>query len=584
MIQVETAKDGLRHGGGGGRAGGSKAGRLAFTPSLRLRILALTLAALLPALAVVAYTEWNIDRLRRAEVHDLALRSARLASSELDRIWEGIGTMMAAVALSGDVNGGSGEMCNRYIQHLQAQSPQLRSLRVVEASGRVRCGAPVGAEDAAILDPGWIRRVAAAERLVVGNLVMAGSPPRPVLPVGMPVASEEDERVVLLAAVDLLWLGGRLRERGLPPGGSLTIADGNGTIFAREPLPEQFVGSHIPQAYMRLVRSTSAGSEELTSQDGTRRVLGYVPPSVQPSGLYVSAGLSEEASYGAVSRAARISAYVAGAGALLALLAAWIVGDRGIRRPLLGLIGTVERRRAGDMTARSHYSEKSGEIGALGAALDRMMDRVDEQQEQRDLLVHELDHRVKNILATVQAIATATFRNAERTSDALPQFSERIVALSRAHDILTRENWESADLRVVVDSIARPLDGPGGRFEIAGDSVTLTPRQTLAFTMVLNELRTNAAKYGALSDEDGRVHISWTLDRDTGSVELVWREANGPPVVAPERSGFGTRLIRQGFGRDLGEVSLTYEPTGVICRIRTGERAPTAHAGGERGS
>ncbi|MEJ1936975.1 sensor histidine kinase, partial [Nostoc sp. NIES-2111] len=320
---------------------------------------------------------------------------------------------------------------------------------------------------------------------------------------------------------------------------------------------------------MRLVRGTVAGAEEVVSQDGTRRVLGYVPPALQASGLYVSAGLSDEASYGAVSRAARLSAYIAGAGALLALLAAWLVGDRVIRKPVLGLIGTVERRRAGDMAARSGYSENSGEIGALGAALDRMMDRVDEQQQQRDLLVHELDHRIKNILATVQAIATATFRNAERTADALPQFSERIIALSKAHDILTRENWESADLKVVVASIARPLDGPGGRFEIEGESVELTPRQTLAFTMVLNELRTNAAKYGALSTDRGRVRIAWTADPATGAVNLTWREIDGPPVVPPERSGFGTRLIRQGFGRDLGEVSLDYEPTGVVCRILT---------------
>lgn len=551
-----------------------------FTPSLRVRLLALTLATLLPALAVVGYTEWNIDRLRRAEVHDLALRSARLASSELDRIWEGVGAMMAAVALSHDVTGGHEGICGRYIQHLQSQSPQLRSLRVVETSGRVLCGAEAGPDEAATLDPGWLRQVSSSEKLVVGKLAMTGSPVRPVLPVGMPVANGEDERVVLVAAVDLLWLGGRLRERGLPPGGSLTIADGSGTIFAREPLPEQFVGSHIPQAYMRLVRSSSPGSEEVVSQDGTRRVLGYVPPAVQPSGLYVSAGLSDEASYGAVSRASRISAYVAGAGALLALAAAWLVGDRVIRKPLLGLIGTVERRRAGDFTARSHYSERSGEIGALGAALDRMMDRVDEQQEQRDLLVHELDHRVKNILATVQAIATATFRHAERTSDALPQFSERIVALSRAHDILTRENWESADLRLVVDSIARPLDGPGGRFEIAGASVELTPRQTLAFTMVLNELRTNAAKYGALSADGGKVRIAWTHDPSTGALDLVWQEIGGPPVAVPSRSGFGTRLIRQGFGRDLGDVTLDYAPDGVVCRIRTTGTLPAGDADG----
>lgn len=261
---------------------------------------------------------------------------------------------------------------------------------------------------------------------------------------------------MLVAAIDLAWLGGQMRERGLPPDGSLTVADRNGVILAREPLSERFVGTRIPDPFLHLVNAPSSGAEVVTSQDGTTRILGYVPVSEASETLYVSAGLSAEASYGAVARAARFGALLAVLGGLATLAAAWLVGSRVFIRPLQELKHVLEQWREGDQAARSGFRAGAGEIGALGAALDRMMDEIAESQEHRNLLAGELTRRVKNAFATVLAVAATTLNKPEPARDILPQFQNRIAALARTHEVLTRDRWERADLRDLASKVVQP--------------------------------------------------------------------------------------------------------------------------------
>ncbi len=248
------------------------------------------------------------------------------------------------------------------------------------------------------------------------------------------------------------------------------------------------------------------------------------------------------------------------------------MGERTLRQPIRALTLTLERWRQGDATVRTGASPFTGEIGMLGHSLDEMMDEITRRQQDRELLFNELDHRVKNTLATVQAIAISTFNTPERGKAAVPEFSARIVALGKAHDVLTREKWEGAHLREIAVRVMEPVTGRAGvRCSIEGPDVFLEPRQALAFTMVLHELCTNAVKYGALSQPSGTVRVSWDLGPESirPSLALTWKEHDGPPVMTPERTGFGSRLIRQGFARELGDVALDFEPDGVRCVIRT---------------
>jgi PAS domain S-box-containing protein len=208
-------------------------------------------------------------------------------------------------------------------------------------------------------------------------------------------------------------------------------------------------------------------------------------------------------------------------------------------------------------------------LGYTGCNVD--ITDVKQAQEQQMLLINELNHRVKNTLATVQSVAMQTLRHAETTEQAREDFEARLLALSRAHDVLTRENWEGASLRKVVREAIEPyLRKEEDRFKLEGGPVWLPPRMALAIAMALQELATNAVKYGALSNETGRVAIEWALDfaGDMPKLRLRWSETGGPPVEAPTRQGFGSRLIQRNLARELdGEVSLDFAPSGLICMV-----------------
>ncbi len=190
------------------------------------------------------------------------------------------------------------------------------------------------------------------------------------------------------------------------------------------------------------------------------------------------------------------------------------------------------------------------------------------------LLIHELNHRVKNTLATVQSIAGQSLRRleGEEASAARAAFEARLLALARVHDVLTRESWEGAELGTVVADAIRPLDVAEGRsrFNVSGPALRLPPRLALSIAMALHELGTNAVKYGALSREGGTVAIAWSVQREEGETRLFlrWTETGGPPVTQPTRTGFGSRLIERSLARELaGEVQLLFAPTGVVCTI-----------------
>ena len=207
--------------------------------------------------------------------------------------------------------------------------------------------------------------------------------------------------------------------------------------------------------------------------------------------------------------------------------------------------------------------------GFLKIFRDRTQERAHEEAQK--LLIDELNHRVKNTLATVQSIAAQSLKTSETTAQARESFEARLFALAKAHDVLTRESWEGASLRdIVEEALAAHRDARAARFAITGPDVRLAPRAALAIAMALHELATNAAKYGALSNESGRVRLDWRVAAgESGpALHLTWAEEGGPPVAPPARKGFGTRLIERGLAADLdGDVCLDFRPAGVVCTI-----------------
>ena len=189
-------------------------------------------------------------------------------------------------------------------------------------------------------------------------------------------------------------------------------------------------------------------------------------------------------------------------------------------------------------------------------------------QSQLRLLINELNHRVKNTLATVQSMAAQTLRNEPDPVVAFEKFEARLMGLSRVHDILTRESWHGAELHEVTERALRPFDEAGTRFSVEGPPVRLQPGGALTMALVLHELATNALKYGALSNPDGRVDLTWTYDPAARQLEGKWIETGGPLVSEPTRKGFGSRLIERSLRGELkGAAVMDYRPEGLHCTL-----------------
>ncbi len=220
----------------------------------------------------------------------------------------------------------------------------------------------------------------------------------------------------------------------------------------------------------------------------------------------------------------------------------------------------------------SPVRDGSGEIVQHFASLVDLTDHKKEQATSK-MLIDELNHRVKNTLATVQSIVWQALRNTSDPDLIRESIESRLFALSRSHDLLTQENWEGAGLRDLVIAAMDPFGVANGRTEhflITGENIRVTSKVALALGIAFHELATNAVKYGAFSNKAGSVSITWALERtpEGGRLNLRWQEKNGPPVTAPSRKGFGTRVIERGLAHELeGTALLEYPADGAICTV-----------------
>ena len=242
---------------------------------------------------------------------------------------------------------------------------------------------------------------------------------------------------------------------------------------------------------------------------------------------------------------------------------------------------TVRRRKDGEhinisLTVSPIKNRHGVVVGASKIARDisrqKQMERqLREELEQRrkaeetsELLLQEIQHRVKNTLGTVIAVAAQTFKTAPQAER--KTFEARIRALANAHALLTQSNWSRTTLRQVVEQAIDPFQTE--RFVLEGPAVELDAGKALTLAMLLHELATNAVKYGALSSEGGSVTVIWSLSGENAShVRLVWQERGGPPVSTPPRKGFGSTLIENALRGTQGNTQLQFDPRGVICNV-----------------
>ena len=220
----------------------------------------------------------------------------------------------------------------------------------------------------------------------------------------------------------------------------------------------------------------------------------------------------------------------------------------------------------------SPVRDKSGDVVQHFASFVDLT-RHKKEEVHSKMLIDELNHRVKNTLSTVQSIVWQALRTTSDPEVLRESIETRLHALSRSHDLLTRENWASAGLHDVVNDALEPFtvaNGRAARIVITGNNIRISPKATLALGIAFHELATNAVKYGAFSNEAGSILIAWTIEPkpEGNRLILIWHEKDGPPVAPPTRKGFGTRVIERGLAHELeGTVHLDYRANGLVCTI-----------------
>ena len=346
-----------------------------------------------------------------------------------------------------------------------------------------------------------------------------------------------------------------------------SIVDRNAALVARSRDQEKMLGKHASKDMQNAMARANDGVVRTHTLDGVQTLSAF---SRSPTyGWTFIVGVPREELNRTVLTS--LGPAVAGAALLIALgVSAALAFARPISRDVRGLVAEAEALAAGAPLdpEPSHLQEIAEVRGSLQAAADILRAREAEARqaaERQQLMINELNHRVKNTLVVVQSLARHSLRPESEKSGGdkgLVQFNDRIHALATAHDLLTRRSWEGADMG---ELLAETLQPYASQVTLEGPPLPLAPNAAVALAMIFHELATNASKYGGLSTEAGRVAVTWSLDGRT-RLSLTWRETGGPEVKPPKRTGFGSRLIAASLRGDLaGSAEFDYAPSGLTC-------------------
>ncbi|KAA0123434.1 HAMP domain-containing protein [Methylobacterium sp. P1-11] len=549
--------------------------------SLTTRILLLVLLALAPALAIQGYNEVALRASRDAAVRADARATARDVAEDFAQISERMQQALDLISGDASVQAREPAACATYLRRAAARLPHVLLLALTDPEGAVICdsgGSPAGSYSSR--SRAYHHRALERGGYAVGGYAVGFRTKRPSIHFARAIHAGDSAGApagVLLAAVDLDWLSDHLEQALHQAETAITVTDRDGLIIARRPDEAVWIGRPIPPD--RVAMLTAAGSDVRVAEglDGRLRIIATALPDGPLAGVRVVVGRDYATAFADVDAATRRGLVLIAVGAALALAAALVAGRVFIRRPIDRLLRTAAAWQAGDLAARTGLHGAT-EFDRLGSKLDTMAGTLERStaalhteiqrgralQAQQGTMLHELNHRVKNTLATVQALARQSRGSAE-------VLEARILALSKTHDLLTREDWSGASLREVLENELGPYRTGGDQIRLDGPDVSLSPREVLALGMTIHELTTNAAKYGALSVREGRVRVAWSLTAGAAGgrrLQFTWQESGGPPVQPPTRVGFGTRLIAGGVRRELaGAVELAFETAGLRCGI-----------------
>jgi two-component sensor histidine kinase len=545
---------------------------------LSVRLLLLVLLAAVPVFALEAYYELQVREQRRAEIGQQVQQMADLVAGQLDRMIEGAQTVLVTLGHFPSIRERDVETCNDTLIRLAARFANLDTVGVAGPDGVVVCNSVPRSPPLNVADRPYFQRAMQAKSLVMSDLLDGQLSGRKLLALVQPTLDERGGvETVLILTLDPKAISELLHRVPLPEDAIIGVLDSQGRRVARVPYVAEAIGEQLPDpALFERLAAHAQGHLVGRGDDGVVRFYGFAHSAVAAD-LVAYVALAGDPMFAAADRLFLGRVALSGGAFVLAGIAAYWFGSYAVRRPIMKLRSAMQRVAAGDLSVRAEVASGIEELSELAASFDEMARKRRHAEEQQRILLRELNHRMKNSFAAVRSIAAQTLSHAADPEDFQRAFDGRLAALSRASTLLTAGNWQVADLRSLIEASLEPFRTESN-LRLHGPHVTLPSEATLTLGLVLHELATNAAKYGAFSVPEGRVEIAWAVQAavEPPRLTLDWTEHGGPPVQEPERRGFGRSLIERSVAYELdGSAELTFSPTGVRCHIEVPLGTPT---------
>jgi two-component sensor histidine kinase len=499
-------------------------GRLLAKRSIPVRLGLLVTGMVLPLTVLAVVLVYYNYEVNRRTAYDRILQIARGVATNIDAEFRAAIASLEVLALSEALERDDLAAFRKQAEHFVKSHFPQSNVVVSDATGQqlLNTAVPAGTLLPRSVRMDALRRVFEKGDPQISNLLFGPVLRRNIAIVNVPVWRDGKVAYDLAASLPLSIFTDIIMRQRPEPDWTIAVFDREGTVIARSRDNEQFVGRPASPSLYADLMNRFEGALDTTTFDGTVVLSGFTHAPF--SGWSAAVGIPKSSL-------------------------------------------TIELWRS--VAVLAAFGSVCLAFGTLFAV--HLATQLARSQADRELLINELNHRVKNTLATVQGLVASTLRSAVSIVDAKKAMGERIIALGRAHDVLMQEHWESADLRELVLRIVQPYRTEHtNRIDVFGPDLQVNPRAAVALAMVLNELMTNAAKYGALSQPEGRVQVEWSTTEGGSPAKLrtVWMESGGPLVQSPIRRGFGSTLIEQSITRELGgTLEKKFDPAGLICTM-----------------